>query len=351
MDNDITRVVGMDVSDRHSHICILSMEGDVEEESRIATTPDVLGRRFSEMGCVRVALEVGTHSPWIGRLLEELGHEVILANPRKLRSIYESDDKSDRVDAQMIARIARLDPGLFYPVQIRSEERHEVLSVIRSRRVLVETRTKLVNHVRGVCKSFGVRLPKCDAGCFHRSVSGLIPDNLRPSLDPVMSQLGGLEVSIKECDRLIAAKSLEVEGVKTIASIKGVGDLTALTFVMTLGDSGRFVKSREVGSYLGLRPRRDQSGEVDRQLRVTRAGDVYLRSLLIGCANYILGPLAPDSALRRWGLSIADRGGKNAKKRALVAVARKLSVIMHHLWVTGQIYRPFPERKPEQEAA
>jgi len=351
MDNDITRVVGMDVSDRHSHICILGVDGEVEEESKVSTTPHGLRRRFSEMGRVRVALEVGTHSPWIGRMLEELGHEVILANPRKLRSIYENDDKSDRVDAEVIARLARSDPKLLYPVQVRSEERQMGLVVIRSRRVLVETRTKLVNHVRGVCKSLGVRLPKCTAASFHRRVVLFIPGEMFPSLEPVLRQLEGIEGSIRDCDGRIKEMSREIEGVDVITSATGVGNLTAVTYVLTLGDPSRFRKSRKVGSYLGLRPKRDQSGEVDRQLPITRAGDVYLRSLLVGCAQYILGPFAPDTALRRWGLSIADRGGKGAKKRAVIAVARKLSVIMHRLWVTGETYRPFPEGKPEEEAA
>lgn len=341
----------MDVSDRYSHLCVLGLDGEVEEESRVPTTPQAFKRRFGDMVRVRVALEVGTHSPWIGRLLEELGHEVILANPRRVRSIYQSNDKSDRVDAEMLARLARVDPKLLYPVQIRSEERQAGLVVIRSRRTLVETRTKLVNHVRGVCKSLGVRLPKCTAASFHRRVVSFIPEQVLPSLEPVLHQLEGLEGSIRDCDRRIEAMSREVDGVDVVTSITGVGDLTAVAYVLTLGDPSRFRRSREVGSYLGLRPRRDQSGEVDKQLRVTRAGDVYLRSLLVGCAQYILGPFGPDTALRRWGLSISQRGGRGAKKRAVVAVARKLSVIMHRLWVTGETYRPFPEGKPEEEAA
>lgn len=341
----------MDVSDRYSHLCVLGLDGEVEEESRVPTTPQAFKRRFGDMVRVRVALEVGTHSPWIGRLLEELGHEVILANPRRVRSIYQSNDKSDRVDAEMLARLARVDPKLLYPVQIRSEERQRGLVVIRTRRVLVETRTKLVNHVRGVCKSLGVRLPKCTAASFHRRVVSFIPEQVLPSLEPVLHQLEGIEGSIRDCDRRIEAMSREVDGVDVVTSITGVGDLTAVAYVLTLGDPSRFRRSREVGSYLGLRPRRDQSGEVDKQLRVTRAGDVYLRSLLVGCAQYILGPFGPDTALRRWGLSIAQRGGRGAKKRAVVAVARKLSVIMHRLWVTGETYRPFPEGKPEEEAA
>lgn len=351
MGNDITRVVGMDVSDRYSHLCILGLDGEVEEESRVSTTPEGLRRRFGEMGRVRVAFEVGTHSPWIGRLLTELGHEVILANPRRLRSIYENDTKSDRVDAEMLARLARSDPKLLYPVAIRSEERQAGLVVIRSRRVLVEMRTKLVNHVRGVCKSLGVRLPRCTAASFHRQAVSFIPEELFSSLEPVLRQMEELEGSIRDCDRRIEEMAREIEGVDILTSATGVGNLTAVTYALTLGDPSRFHKSRTVGSYLGLRSKRDQSGERDKQLPITRAGDVYLRSLLVGCAHHVLGPFGPDSALRCWGLSLAERGGRGAKKKAVVAVARKLAVILHRMWVTGERYRPFPECRPEQEAA
>lgn len=351
MGNDITRVVGMDVSDRYSHLCILGMDGEVEEESKVPTTYLGIKRRFSQMDRVRVALEVGTHSPWMGRLLKEFGHEVILANPRKVRSISQSNDKSDRVDAEMLARLARSDPKLLCPVQIRSEERHAGLVVIRSRRVLVETRTKLVNHVRGVCKSLGVRLPKCSAESFHRRAVSLIPEGILPSLEVVLKQLEDLEGSIRDCDHRIKEMAQEIEGVEVLTSASGVGDLTAVTYILTLGDPSRFRRSREVGSYVGLRPKRGQSGDVDKQLRVTRAGDKYLRSLLVGSAQYILGPFGPDSALRQWGLGLAERGGKAAKKRAVVAVARKLSVILHRMWVTGEMYQAFPGSKTKEEAA
>jgi transposase len=351
MDKDITRVVGMDVSDRHCHLCVLGMGGVVEEESKVPTTAPGIGRRFGQMDRVRVALEVGTHSAWIGRLLEGLGHEVILANPRRVRSIYQSNDKSDTVDAEMLARLARVDPALLYPVAIRSEERQRGLVLVRGRRVLVETRTKLVNHVRGVCKSLGIRLPQGAASGFHRRASAFLPEEVLSLVEPVLRQLEALEGSIGDCDRRIGEMARGMKGVDLLCSIPGVGPLTAVAFVLTIGDPSRFRKGREVGSYLGLRPRRDQSGDVDKQLRVTRAGDVYLRSLLVGCVHYILGPFGPDTALRRWGLSLMERGGRGAKKKAVVAVARKLAVIMHRMWVTGEVYRPFPQGKPQEAAA
>jgi transposase len=127
---------------------------------------------------------------------------------------------------------------------------------------------------------------------------------------------------------------------KVLRGVKGVGALTAMSFV-TVGDAKRFRKSRDVGCYLGLRPRRSQSGERDPQLGITKAGNRPLRATLVQCAQYVLGPFGPDSALRRWGLTLAQRGGKNAKKRASVAVARKLAVLLHRLWVTQKPYEPF----------
>jgi transposase len=348
MGNDITGIVGMDVSDRFVHLCFLDLAGEIEEESRVSTSPEALTRRFQDSPRMRVALEVGTHSPWMGRLLGDLGHEVILANPSRLRSIYESNDKSDRVDAQMLARLARSDPKLLYPVEIRSEDCQRGLMVVRARRTLVETRTKLVNHIRGACKSLGVRLPKCDAQSFHRSVVSFVPEDIVPVLEPLFRQLAFLEEEIKGFDRRIKEMASQLDGAEVLQSVDGVGELTAVTFLLTIGDPSRFRRSRDVGSYLGLRPKRSQSGEVDKQLRITRAGDTYLRSLLVSCAHRVLRESGPDSALRRWGMSIVARGGRGAKKRAVVAVARKLSVILHRLWVTGEEYRSFPEGKPEE---
>jgi transposase len=128
---------------------------------------------------------------------------------------------------------------------------------------------------------------------------------------------------------------------QALVKVPGVGALTAVTFVLTVGDEHRFQKSRDIGGYIGLRPRRDQPGSHDPQLGITKAGNAYLRTLLVECANHILGPFGKDSALRRWGLHLMERGGKNARKKALVAVARKVAVLLHRLWTTQEQYSPF----------
>jgi transposase len=206
------------------------------------------------------------------------------------------------------------------------------MAIIRSRQALVDCRTQLVNHVRGAVKSFGARLPKCPARSFHKRAQEHIPEALMPAPEPILEQIGSLTERILDYDRKLEAISEEhYPETELLRQVEGIGPLTALTFVLTIEDPYRFEKSRSVGAYLGLVPARDQSGERDPQRRISKEGDEMLRKLLVGSAHYILGPFGSDSDLRRHGEKIAARGGKNSKKRAAVAVARKLSVLLHRL--------------------
>jgi transposase len=335
---------GLDLGDKYSYLCLIDTQsGEVMEESRLRTTPEALKRRFSsERSPMRVAIEAGTHSPWVSRVLEECGHEVLVANPRKIRLIYTNKRKTDEIDAENLARLARLDPKLLYPLKHRTEDSQAHMAIIRSREALVSCRTQLVNHVRGAVKSFGARLPKCPARSFHNKAPEHIPQALWPALEPILETIGSLTERIREYDRQLESVCQEhYPETNLLRQVEGVGPLTALTFVLTLEDPSRFAKSRSVGAYLGLVPATDQSGESDPQMRITKEGDEMLRRLLVGSAHYILGPFAKeDSDLRRHGEKIASRGGKNAKKRAAVAVARKLSVLLHRLWVTAELYDP-----------
>jgi transposase len=316
--------------------------GEVIEEGRVRTTPEALRRRFfSEQRPLRIAIEAGTHSPWVSRVLEECGHEVLVANPRKVRLIYSNKRKTDEIDAENLARLARVDPKLLYPLKHRGEDSQAHLAIIRSREALVNARTQLVNHVRGTVKSFGARLPKCPAVSFHKKVVEHIPEALWPAVEPILETIGSLTEHIREYDRQLEMVCQEhYPETKLLRQVEGVGVLTALTFVLTLEDPYRFEKSRTVGAYLGLVPARDQSGDRDPQRRISKEGDEMLRKLLVGSAHYILGPFGQDSDLRRHGLKIAQRGGKRAKKRAVVAVARKLSVLLHSLWISAEVYEP-----------
>jgi len=349
---------GLDLGDKYSHLCLIDTEsGEIMEESRLRTSPEAFRRRFSsEQQPLRIAIEAGTHSPWVSRVLEEgCGHEVLVANPRKTRLIYTNKRKTDEIDAENLARLARLDPKLLYPLKHRGEDSQAHLAIIRSREALVRCRTQLVNHVRGAVKSFGARLPKCPARSFHNKAPSHIPEPLWPALGPILEQIGSLTERIHQYDRQLEMICQEhyYPETKLLRQVEGVGALTALTFVLTLEDPSRFVKSRTVGAYLGLVPARDQSGDRDPQKRISKEGDEMLRKLLVGSAHYILGPFGSDSDLRRHGQKIASRGAKNAKKRAAVAVARKLSVLLHRLWITGELYDPLynTHRRIEQERA
>jgi len=333
--------IGLDLGDRSTQLCALDTRGQVVAVERLRTTPAALERHFAALPRGRIVLEVGTHSPWVSRLLERFGHEVLVANARQLRLIYGSDRKSDRVDAETLARLGRLDPALLKPIRHRGAQAQADLAQLRARDALVRTRTLLINHVRGAVKAWGARLPTSSAPAFATTAAAGVPRELRRALDPLLELIARLTQEIRGMERQL--ERLATERYPETARLRqpsGVGLLTALCYVLTLEDPGRFHHSRAVGPYLGLCPRRDQSGGRDAQLRITKRGDAMVRRLLVSGAQYILGPFGPDTDLRRWGLRLAARGGKNAKKRAVVAVARKLATLLHRLWVSGATYQP-----------
>ena len=333
---------GLDIGDRYSYLCLIDTDsGEIMEEGRLRTSPETFKRRFASERPMRIAIEAGTHSPWVSRVLEECGHEVLVANPRKLRLIYANKRKTDEIDAENLARLARVDPRLLYPLKHRGEDSQAHLAIIRSRQALVDCRTQLVNHVRGAVKSFGARLPKCSARSFHKRASEHIPEALRPALGPILEVIASLTERIRDYERELETISKEhYPETELLRQVEGVGTLTALTFVLTVEDPYRFERSRSVGAYLGLVPASDRSGDRDPQKRISKEGDQMLRKLLVGSAHYILGPFGHDSDLKRHGQKIASRGGKNAKKRAVVAVARKLAVLLHSLWASAEVYEP-----------
>jgi len=333
--------IGLDLGDRTSHYCILDEAGNVILEDSLPTTPKGIRQAFGRIPRSRIALETGTHSPWVSRQLTEMGHEVIVAHARNVRLIGESSRKDDQLDARTLARLARIDPGLLGPVRHRSAQAQIHLTVIRARAALVGTRTALVNAARGLTKSYGQRLRKCGSGQINREMAKGLSPELREALDPLLGEIESLNERIAEYDRRIEQIATQVHPeVARLKQVKGVGTLIALTYVLTLDDPQRFRRSRDAGCFLGLRPGRRNSGQSEPQLHISKEGDRYLRTLLVQGAHYILGPFGQDSDLRRWGLKLAERGGKNAKKRAVIAVARKLAVLLHKLWVSGEVYEP-----------
>jgi transposase len=333
--------IGLDLGDRWSFYCVLDEAGKIILEQKVSTTPEAMKPTFSRIPQSRIALETGTHSPWVSRLLTELGYEVIVAHAQKVELITKSNRKDDRHDARTLARLARIDPELLGPVRHRSAKAQIHLSVIRARAELVSARTALVNAARGLVKSFGERLPKCGTYQVNEKLAEGVNAELRDVLSPLLREVESLSERIKEYDERMEKIAKEVyPEVSLLKQVKGVGTQIALTYVLTIEDPHRFLKSREVGCFLGLRPGRRNSGESEPQKGISKEGDRYLRTMMVQGAHYILGPFGEDSDLRRWGLKLAERGGKNAKKRAVVAVARKLAVLLHRLWVSGEVYEP-----------
>ena len=333
--------IGLDLGDRTTQCCALDDSGEVEETFRVRTTTSALSKRFSRMAPCRVVLEVGTHSPWVSRLLSSLGHELIVANPRRVRLISANDSKNDAVDAELLARLGRTDPKLLSPITHRGQEAQKDLVLLRNRDGFVRSRTRLINQARGFAKALGDRLPSSSSEAFPKRVREAKKADIFPGLEVLLQLIDSLSAAIGEMDREVERVSRErYPETMLLRQIKGVGPLTALCFILTLEDPHRFKKSRSVGAYLGLRPRQHASGEQQPQLRITKAGDEMLRRYLVNASHYILGPFGPDTTLRRFGLRLAERGGRAAKKRAIVAVARRLAVLLHRLWVTGEEYQP-----------
>ena len=341
--------IGIDLGDRFSDIAAIDSSGELFETGRVRTTPDAFHKRFGNMPSTRIAIEVGTHSPWISELLTAAGHDVIVANPRKLRLIYANNNKNDKVDAENLARVARLDPKLLCPISHRHMDTRSDLALLRARDSLVTNRTQLVNQARGLVKPFGKRLPGCSTAAFWKRAAWAIPKELRPAVVPLLRLIKTLTIEIKALEKKIRELAdNRYPETRRLREVNGVGLITSLAFVLTIEDPLKMASSRSCGAYLGLVPRRKQSGKADPELRITKAGDMHLRRLLVQCAQYILGPFGKDSNLRRFGLSLAERGKKNAKRRAIVAVARKLAVLLHRLWITDQPYEALRKQGAKQ---
>jgi transposase len=333
--------IGIDLGDKHCEVCVFNREGEFEESFRLAMKGPQMRGYFASIPRSRVAIEAGGQSRWVAELLEGCGHQVFVSNTRKVPYIHESDAKDDPGDAYKLAELVHFKPRLLHPIQHRSREAQADLGWIRAREVLVDSRTQLVNAVRGISKAFGERLAKCSTEAFTARLADQIPEAIRGAVAPLLETIDHLNEQIHYYDQMEEHLARErYEKYRLLTQVKGVGVHTALSFMLTIGEAERFEKSRMVGAFLGMRPKQKESGESKPQLGITKAGDEYLRKTLVNCAHYILGPHGQDSDLRRFGQRICERGGKNAKKRAVIAVARKLAVLLHRLWVSGEVYEP-----------
>jgi transposase len=334
--------VGVDLGDQWSNYCILGLGGETLTEGQFRTSPQAVAEFFQGLCRSRVVIEVGTHSAWVREVIAGLGHEVLVANARRMEGSKRRRRKNDRIDAAKLARLGRVDPKSLYPIQHRSTEVREDLVVLRAREALVESRTKLISAVRGLVKTMGgTRLSSSSTEAFSRKVAAEIPQPIRETIQPLLRLIASLSEEIKCYEQRIEQLAREkYQHTELLRQVTGIGPVTSLAYVLTLETPLRFAKSRDVGPYLGLVPAQEDSGDSQPQLGISKAGDRMLRKLLVGSAHYILGPFGPDCDLRRFGMKLCERGGKNAKKRATVAVARKLAVLLHRLWISGEVYEP-----------
>jgi len=332
---------GIDLGDVWSRVAAVDDRGEVVKQFRLRTTPSALEREFLGKRRSVVALETGTHSPWASRLLRRLGHDEVVADARQVRLIYGGNRKTDKHDAIHLAKLARADRSLLHPVRHRPAQVQADLALLRARDLVVRLRTATVNAVRGLLKPHGLRAPSCTPGALPKRLRESLPVHLQPALAPLLTILEEQTRTIRGYDREVRDLGAERYPVTLhLRRVPGVGPLTALAFALVIVDPQRFRRARQIGAYVGLCPKVDQSGEQDLPLRITRAGNPLLRRLLVQSAHYILGPFGPDCALRRFGERLAGRGSKVAKRKAVVAVARKLALLLYRLWRTGEIYHP-----------
>ncbi len=343
-------VMALDLSRRTFHaLGIVRETGEVAEDGshRLdGAAFDRLLQRHPQRPLI--VIEAGGNSAWVQREFEARGCRVWVVASTTLAHSFRGRRKDDRRDARQLVSLALADPQSLRLVRHRGEEAETRLATLKARDCLVRMRTMGVNHVRSALAQSGVSAPRCSTSALPARVEILLedlPSPLRDALDPVLLHLGVLSTDIRSLDRTIEKLCTERYPVTArLRQVKGVGPLVALAFVLTIDDPARFPRSRDVGAYLGLVPRRCQSGDHDPQLGIDKCGNAFLRKLLVQSAHYILGPFGPDTDLRRWGLSRAQRGGSCSRKRALVAVARKLAVLLHALWTSGAPYEPLRDR-------
>jgi transposase len=337
--------IGLDLGDRKHTYCVLSASGKILAEASLTNTREVLTAFAARYPQATIIMETGTHSPWVSRLFQACGHPVIVANARKVRAISQNQTKSDEEDARMLARLGRVDPALLSPIQHRSEKGQRALVRLKVREALVRARVNQMNSVRFLLKSLGLTVPaSVKATAFVRKFRAQAEAATAALVEPLLQMLDALNAQIKQLDEELETMAREQYPMTArLQQVDGVGPLTSLCFVLTIESPERFPHTRDVGAYLGLVPRRDQSGETDKQLPITKAGNTALRGLLVNCAHYILGPFGPPSRLRAAGERIAAHGGKAGKKRAVIAVARKLAVTLLALWKSGAEYQALPQ--------
>ena len=350
---EIGGVAGVDIGDKRSYVRFVGLDGELLEEVKVSTRPAAIEKYFRSWPRLRVVLESGGQTNWIRRLIAGLGHEVLVADARQLRLISQSYAKNDRNDAYWLAELGRTNPELLAPLEPRGQQVEQHRSWLTGRQTLVESRTKLLNSVRGIAKSHGIRFGPCGMTKWAAAVEQQCPAVLQTILEPMARIIVALTREINELDRRLEKLGKEQYPVtQLLRSVDGVGPLTSLACVLELNnDVGRVKRSRQMGAVVGCRPKQRDSGESSPELGITKAGNGQLRWLLVQSSQRILGPFGRESELRCWGLQLAARGKKRSKRRAVVAVARKLAVVLHAMWAKNEAWQPFRNAEPAAAAS
>ena len=331
---EYSTTIGVDVSDKTSKICVMTKlpggERKIVVETTCATTKAGFEEAFSKFDrSWPVIFETGTHCRWMDKCFRGLGFKDIVANPGKIPSITKSNKKNDRNDARELARLAIADPGMLHPVFLKDEIYQQMLNLHGGRNILISQRTQLTNHIRGIAKSYGHRIEKVSTESFHKLNHSAWPKELEQVVWPLMGMIKMINLKIKAYDKLIERLAEKPEFkwmVERAQVVYGIGIIGSTVIVALIGGRpDRFTHARDIGPYFGMTPKQDQSGEDDKQLRITRAGADIARKTLVECAGVVLMANAPDTDLKLKGLRIGMRGGKIAKKKAKIAVARCLA--------------------------
>jgi len=333
---------GMDLHQWHTDVCVLGDDGVVQERARFLTNRERLERFFRGRKPMRVVMEAGGSSPWVARLVESCGHEVLVCNPRNVRVIAESTLKTDERDAETLARLARLDEGVLGSVRPRSEEAQQLRNELKVRGALVETRTKLINTTRGILRAMGYVVHGGSSRKFTGRVRQMeLPDELARTVMPLLSQIDSVSEEIGRCEEKLQERVKEMPEVRLLEEIPGVGPIVALYFVASVDDPDRYLSPRNVASFFGLRPVMRSSGKRSYYGRITRHGDPEMRRLLIQAAHALMRSNT-RCRLQDWARDLEARKGK---AKAMVALARKLAVLMVRLWRAGEVFEPYPNQK------
>jgi transposase len=345
----MSEYVGLDVSMKETSICVVDEAGAVVAEGKVATSVEAIAAFVAERApaAVRIGLETGSLSGWLWRGLVRRGLPAVLIDARHAHAGLKLQlNKTDRKDAHGLAQIMRT--GWYRSVEVRSPESQAARHLLAGRALLVSQRVDLENQVRGLLKGYGLLVGRIGQKGFADRVRDLIGDEpaLQAAIGPLLAVRETLHRQIAALHKAALATARRDPVVRRLMTLPGVGAITALSFRATIDDPGRFANARAVGAYLGLTPRRYASGEIDRQGRISKCGDRQTRGYLYEAANVLLYRVTRWSALKAWALRLKRRAGH---KKAAVALARKIAVVLTRMWRDGTTFRW--TKQPRQAAA